>query len=58
MGCGREGSRGRLDIQTLAPKGLLEGRVRSWVLTGEEPGRFWRREPVQVGILPTAKAIK
>ena len=47
-----------MDIQTLAPKGLLEGRVRSWVLTGEEPGRFWRREPVQVGILPTAKAIK
>lgn len=50
MGSGREASRGRLDIQTLAPKGLLEERVPSWVLTEEEP--------VQVGILPAAKAIK
>lgn len=58
MGFGREGSRGRLDIQTLAPKGLLEERVLSWVFTEEEPGGSWRREPVQVGILPAAKAIK
>lgn len=58
MGSGREGSRGRLDIQMLAPKGFLEGRVPTWVLMEEELCGFWRRELVQVGILPAAKAIK
>lgn len=42
----------------LAPKGFLEGRAQTWVLTEEELGGFWRRKIVQVGILPAAKAIK
>lgn len=58
LGSGRGGSRDRLDIQMLAPKGFLEGRVPTWVLTEEELRGFWRRKIVQVGILPAAKAIK
>ena len=47
-----------MDIQMLAPKGFLEGRVPTWVLTEEELRGFWRRKIVQIGILPAAKAIK